>query len=92
LREAIAWQLDEWAKDAAPSDALRRWYGHDPSRFEEFSRRYRAELAGRPNATAIENLRARAVGHRLVLLTATRDVAHSAAVVLRGVIEEAAEP
>ena len=35
---------DEWAKDLAPSDALRRWYGHDPARFAEFARRYRAEL------------------------------------------------
>ena len=38
--------LDEWCKDVAPSAALRTWYNHDPQRFAEFARRYRAELAG----------------------------------------------
>ena len=37
-------QLDDWCKQVAPSTALRKWYGHDPARFEEFTRRYRAEL------------------------------------------------
>jgi uncharacterized protein YeaO (DUF488 family) len=36
--------LDEWCKEVAPSDALRKWYGHDPAKFAEFSRRYEAEL------------------------------------------------
>lgn len=43
-------RLDEWAKDVAPSAALRRWYGHDPERWPEFRRRYFAEL--RPNGAA----------------------------------------
>ncbi|MGH3783939.1 MAG: DUF488 domain-containing protein [Pseudonocardiaceae bacterium] len=38
--------LDEWCKQVAPSTALRKWYGHDPDRFEEFGRQYRAELDG----------------------------------------------
>jgi uncharacterized protein YeaO (DUF488 family) len=37
--------LDDWLRDVAPSDGLRRWYGHDPARFAEFSERYRAELS-----------------------------------------------
>ena len=37
--------IDEWARAVAPSTELRRWYGHDPARFEEFRRRYQAELA-----------------------------------------------
>ena len=41
--------FDEWEKDVAPSTQLRRWYGHDPTKFEEFARRYREEL-GRPPA------------------------------------------
>jgi uncharacterized protein YeaO (DUF488 family) len=44
LAKATA-RIDEWAKVVAPSTELRRWYGHDPSRFEEFRRRYQAELA-----------------------------------------------
>ncbi len=80
-REAV--DLDEWSKDIAPSAELRRWYGHDPARFAEFSRRYRAELAGEPGASTLRALR-RLAGHTtVVLLTATRDVEHSGAAVLR---------
>lgn len=80
-KEAV--DLDEWVKDAAPSAALRQWYGHEPERFTEFARRYRAELAHEPAASAVDDLRRQARRHRLVLLTATRDVEHSGAEVLR---------
>jgi len=75
--------LDEWAKDAAPSTDLRRWYGHDPERFTEFARRYCRELEAAPASEAAARLRDRANAARLVLLTATRDVEHSGAAVLR---------
>jgi uncharacterized protein YeaO (DUF488 family) len=78
--------LDEWAKDVAPSTELRRWYGHDPGRFDEFSRRYVAELADEPAASVVAGLAARARRGRLVLLTATRDVGRSGAAVLAGVL------
>jgi uncharacterized protein YeaO (DUF488 family) len=78
--------LDEWAKDAAPSTQLRRWYGHDPEDFTEFARRYRAELALEPGAEVLRRLRKVRKTRRLVLLTATHDVEHSAATVLREVI------
>jgi uncharacterized protein YeaO (DUF488 family) len=42
-------RLDEWAKDVAPSADLRRWYGHDPDKFDEFARRYRGELDAMPD-------------------------------------------
>lgn len=80
-KEAV--DLDEWLKDVAPSTQLRRWYGHVPERFEEFTCRYRAELGRDPAASAIQALRQRAGGARLVLLTATRDLARSGAAVLR---------
>ena len=83
-RDAI--DRDEWAKDAAPSTELRRWYAHDPARFAEFSRRYRAGLALPPGADVVGELRRLSKSRRLVLLTATRDVAHSAAAVLHEVI------
>jgi uncharacterized protein YeaO (DUF488 family) len=79
--------FDEWAKDAAPSTELRRWYGHDPEHFTEFAHRYRAELALEPGAEALRGLREVRKTRRLVLLTATRDVEHSAATVLREVIK-----
>ncbi len=49
--------IDEWLKEVAPSTQLRTWYGHEPARFEEFERRYRAELAGPEPAAALTHLR-----------------------------------
>ena len=80
--------LDEWSRDAAPSTELRRWYAHEPSRFARFVRCYRAELDHLPSAVALATLEDVARNRPLVLLTATRDVEHSAAVVLREVILE----
>ncbi len=74
--------FEEWCKDAAPSADLRKWYGHDPDRFGEFARRYRAELSGAPAHDAIEHLIDLAHDGPLVLLTATRDLEISGAKVL----------
>lgn len=78
--------FDEWCKDVAPSTELRRWYGHDPARFAEFRRRYRAELKEPERAAALEYLRSLDAAGDLVLVTATKDVEHSAAEVLRQVL------
>jgi uncharacterized protein YeaO (DUF488 family) len=75
--------LDEWGKDVAPSTDLRRWYGHDPSRFGDFARRYQDELRSDPAAAGVSRLRARADEQPVILLTATRDLEHSGARVLR---------
>lgn len=77
---------DVWAKDVAPSTELRRWYGHLPERFAEFSRRYRAELTEPAAAATLARLGEVSGGKKLVLLTATRDVEHSGAVVLQAVL------
>jgi uncharacterized protein YeaO (DUF488 family) len=74
--------IDEWMTTVAPSTELRRWYGHDPDRFEEFRRRYQAELAEPERQAAVRHLRELARSGRLTLLTATRDVDHSQAAVL----------
>lgn len=74
--------LDEWLKDAAPTTELRRWYGHDPERFTEFARRYRAELRHPPASDAVGHLLELASTQPVVLLTATADVEHSGARVL----------
>jgi uncharacterized protein YeaO (DUF488 family) len=75
--------LDEWLKDAAPSTELRRWYGHDPGRFAEFSRRYRAELRQPPAADAVDRLIDLSATQVVILLTATADLEHSGARVLQ---------
>jgi uncharacterized protein YeaO (DUF488 family) len=74
--------MDEWLKDAAPGTDLRRWYGHDVARFDEFARRYRAELRRPPASVAVDHLIELASTTAVTLLTATRDVEHSGARVL----------
>ena len=79
--------LDEWCKDVAPSDELRRWYTHDPSRFEEFGRSYRLELQGLRQAEAVAHLRGLAKDRRLTLLTGTRRPEISEAAVLATLLQ-----
>jgi uncharacterized protein YeaO (DUF488 family) len=74
--------LDEWLKAVAPSDELRRWYGHDPAKFAEFTRRYQAELTEPERSEALRHLRDEASSGAVTLLTATRDLEHSEAEVL----------
>jgi uncharacterized protein YeaO (DUF488 family)/iron-sulfur cluster repair protein YtfE (RIC family) len=81
LRKADA-HLDEWAKDVAPSAELRVWYRHDPTRFDEFRRRYADELAEPGRADAVSRLRARAADGPVTLLTATKELNLSQAAVL----------
>jgi uncharacterized protein YeaO (DUF488 family) len=79
-----------WLKDAAPSDALRRWYGHDPARWDAFRARYRAELALRGDVLArLDELRRRGP---LTLVYSARDETHNQAVVLREVLDERGLP
>lgn len=80
LRKAEA-RIDRWMKDLAPSTELRKWFGHDPARWEEFRRRYRAELAGK--AALMDTLRALAREQPVTLIFAARDEGHNEAVVLR---------
>ena len=87
LRKDAA-HLTEWAKDAAPSTELRQWYGHDPEKFSEFRRRYLGELSGQVQRAELGKLRARAATGPVTLLTATRDVDISQAVVLAQVLRQ----
>ena len=76
--------LDAWVKDVAPSDDLRRWYRHDPERFDEFRRRYVSELRDPERAAALARLAEAASRGTVTLLTATKDARHSQAAVLAG--------
>lgn len=79
---------DDWIKGVAPSTDLRKWYGHDPEKFDEFAQKYRQELAGEDGAAALEQLRNAVTGKRLTLLTATKDVEHSHAAVLAQLLDQ----
>lgn len=76
-------QVDLWLKDIAPSRDLRAWFGHDPAKFDEFRRRYEAELAQEPGRTALATLRERCARGVVTLVFAAHDTAHSNAAVLR---------
>ena len=82
-----ALELDRWVKELAPSNELRRWYGHDPKRFDEFRRRYLAELDAQ--SEGLDELRAAVRGRPATLLTATRELELGHAVVLREVLTKA---
>ena len=83
VRKADA-AIDVWAKDIAPSTALRRWFGHDPARWHEFRRRYSEEIHRRRNR--LDELRMLAQKGRITLVFAARDEAHNDAVVLREIL------
>lgn len=73
--------LDKWMKTVAPSAELRKWFNHDPDRWDDFRKRYRAEL--RQHNAELDELRAEAEKHRVTLLFGARDVEHNQAVVLK---------
>ncbi len=77
-------KLDEWAKELAPSSQLREWFGHEPSRFPEFRRRYIDEL--REDAPRLKELRRRARMSTLTLVYSAHDSEHNDAVVLAEVL------
>ena len=81
--------IDEWFKDVAPSPVLRKWFGHDPEKWEDFRRRYRDELRG--NAPEVERLRARikAAKGPVTFVFAAKDEEHNAALVLKDYLERA---
>jgi uncharacterized protein YeaO (DUF488 family) len=81
--------LDEWLKAVAPSDELRRWYGHQPAKFASFKRRYETELTEPDRAEALRHLRDEARTSPVTLLTATKDLEHSEAEVLAQMLRSA---
>lgn len=80
LKKADA-KIDDWAKNIAPSAALRKWFGHDPARWQEFRRRYAVEL--RERSEELKRLRALARNGPITLVYAAHDELHNDAVALK---------
>ena len=80
-----AFRFDEWGKAVAPTTELRRWFRHDPARWDEFVVRYRVELEENP---AVEPLLAAARAGPLTLVYAARDPEHNHARILKDFLEE----
>jgi uncharacterized protein YeaO (DUF488 family) len=76
--------IDEWMKDIAPSGALRKWFGHDPDRWQEFRRRYQSEVRQHPEQ--FERLRKLAQQGPITLVFSAHDEAHNNAVVLKDLL------
>jgi uncharacterized protein YeaO (DUF488 family) len=79
--------LDQWIKDIAPSAELRKWFGHDPARWDEFRRRYAAEV--HQHSDLLEKLRSLARTGTLTLVYSAHDEEHNNAMELRELILEA---
>lgn len=77
--------LDEWNKDLAPSTELRKWFDHDPEKFDDFSNKYKKELKDR--ADVLKQLFQRARDQKVTLLYGAKDTEHNQAVVLKKVLE-----
>lgn len=77
-------KIDEWLKEIAPSAELRKWFGHDPARWEEFRKRYAKEL--KENKNLLERLREESKKETLTLLFAAKDTEHCNAVVIREIL------
>ena len=77
-------RLDDWQKNLSPSAELRQWFGHDPTRFEEFRRRYVEEL--RSERSALTALRRRARHGTVTLVYSAHDSEHNDAVVLAEIL------
>lgn len=79
-------KLDEWNKDLAPSTELRKWFDHDPDKFEDFAKEYRKELEY--NKEDLKNLHEKAKVQKVTLLYGAKDTEHNQALVLKAVIEK----
>jgi uncharacterized protein YeaO (DUF488 family) len=76
--------IDEWMKEIAPSTVLRKWFGHDTARWQEFRRRYNSEI--REHANELDRLRTLSQHGRITLVFAAHDEAHNNAVVIRDLL------
>ena len=85
LKKADA-ALDLWLKEIAPSPELRQWFSHDPAKWEEFCRRYWAELADHPDAVNL--LKEKLRQGRVTLVYGSKDEVHNAAVALKTYLDE----
>lgn len=79
-------RLDDWARELAPSDELRKWFDHDPARFAEFRARYRDELV--EQYERLDELRGRAASAPLTIVYAARDREHNNAVVVSELLRD----
>ncbi len=79
-------KIDEWLKEISPSDTLRKWFGHDPSKYEEFKKRYIRELE--KHSEVLERIRKESKRETVTLLFSAKDVEYNNATVMRELLAE----
>lgn len=79
-------KLDNWKKEIAPSEKLRKWFDHDPDKFDEFSKKYKEEL--KDKSKDIKSIKEITKEHRVTLLFGAKDEKHNHAIVLKEVLEK----
>jgi len=78
-------RVDEWMRDIAPSDSLRKWFGHDPEKWPEFEKRYFKELAR--NKDMVQRLVERSKKEKVTILFGAKDEEHNQAVAIKDYVE-----
>jgi uncharacterized protein YeaO (DUF488 family) len=79
-------KMDEWLKDISPSDSLRKFFGHDPSKYEEFKNRYTKELEN--HSEVLERVRKESKKETVTLLFSAKDIEHNNATVLKEMLSK----
>ncbi len=79
-------KLDDWNKDIAPTEKLRKWFAHDPVKFDEFAKKYRKELEDK--TADLDGIRKKAKNQTVTLLYVAKDTEHNQAVVLQNLLEK----
>jgi uncharacterized protein YeaO (DUF488 family) len=79
-------KVDEWLKEIAPSDELRKWFAHDPSKWQVFKKKYAHEVGGKPDL--IQQLRKESRKATVTLVYSAKDSEHNNAVALKEIIEQ----
>ncbi len=74
-------KIDEWLKEISPTDRLRKWFGHDPSKYAEFKRRYKKELE--KHSEILERIKKEAKKETVTILFSAKDVEHNNATVMK---------
>ncbi|HUL28935.1 MAG TPA: DUF488 family protein [Thermodesulfobacteriota bacterium] len=79
-------KIDQWLKEVSPSDDLRKWFGHDPSKYSEFNRRYKREL--KKHSEILKTIRKEAKRKTVTLLFSAKDEEHNNAMVMREILSK----
>ncbi len=84
IKKASA-HIDEWMREIAPSAELRKWYAHDPAKWEEFRKKYKSELKTKPEL--VKKLKSEAASGTVTLVFAAKDAEHANAAVLKEILK-----